>query len=229
MARTPLYQTATTEMLSRIAKGTWEVGRRLPNEFELAAEFGVSQGTMRRALIALEESGVLSRKPGRGTLVAAKAPVAKVSNALTPILLGSDEAPLPFVSFRGRQGTRIATSAETDSMTTERVSYLERTLKSGGVRAALEATAVPENLVPKLDEDAPVELAALLEHHGVTPASLSAEARAEVTDMGQSVALSCDRYTALLVVRMAAYDAGGQIIARQILRIATPGARLSHQ
>lgn len=229
MARTPLYQTATTEMLSRIANGTWEVGRRLPNEFELAAEFGVSQGTMRRALISLEEKGVLNRKPGRGTLVAANAPVASPARALTPCLLNADGAPLALMPFRGRTTTREATAAEADAMGTARVATLERTLKCDGARAAIEAVVVPEALIDALDEDAPVELAALLAHHDIVAARMSAEARAEVTDMGQSVALSVDRYTALLVVRMAAYDATGQVIARQILRIAAPGARLSHQ
>jgi GntR family transcriptional regulator len=229
MARTPLYQTAQTEMTARIAKGDWEVGRRLPNEFELAAEFGVSQGTMRRALIALEEQGLLSRKPGRGTLVAAQAPVVQTSQTSHPVLLGADGTPLTLSPFRGRHGTRIATPAEEDTMGTARVAYLERTLKSDGARAALEATAVPETLISALDEDAPAALATLLEHHGVTPARLTVDARAEVTDMGQSVALSVDRHTALLVLRSAAYDANGTVIARQILRIATPDARLSQQ
>jgi DNA-binding GntR family transcriptional regulator len=70
MARTPLYKAAETEMIRRIEAGEWEVGKRLPNEFVLAEEFKVSQGTMRRALMTLEGMGLLNRKPGRGTLVA---------------------------------------------------------------------------------------------------------------------------------------------------------------
>lgn len=71
MARTPLYKTAEAEILRRIRAGDWPPGLRLGNEFDLAAEFGVSQGTMRRALMAVEAMGYLDRKPGRGTLVAA--------------------------------------------------------------------------------------------------------------------------------------------------------------
>jgi DNA-binding transcriptional regulator YhcF (GntR family) len=76
MARTPLYKAAETEMIRRIESGEWEVGKRLPNEFVLAEEFKVSQGTMRRALMTLEGMGLLNRKPGRGTLVARPAPAA---------------------------------------------------------------------------------------------------------------------------------------------------------
>lgn len=57
-------------MVERIVAGIWSPGMRLPNEFELAAEFGVSQGTIRKALVSLEHRGLLSRSPGRGTTVA---------------------------------------------------------------------------------------------------------------------------------------------------------------
>jgi DNA-binding GntR family transcriptional regulator len=79
MARTPLYKAAETEMIRRIEAGEWEVGKRLPNEFVLADEFKVSQGTMRRALMTLEGMGLLNRKPGRGTLVARPGPAASGS------------------------------------------------------------------------------------------------------------------------------------------------------
>jgi GntR family transcriptional regulator len=232
MARTPLYKAAETQMIARIEKGEWEIGRRLPNEFELAAEFGVSQGTMRRALITLEGMGYLNRKPGRGTLVAANAPAAPSgqSGAQTaaPVLCGADGNPLALEPFRGRNDTRKATAQELATMRCERVSVLERTLKHRGARAAIEAVAVPETLIGELDENAPAELGALLRHHGLEPVRIQADARAEITDMSQSVALSVDRHTALLVVRLAAYDASGRLIARQILRVAVEDARLAY-
>jgi DNA-binding transcriptional MocR family regulator len=79
MARTPLYKAAETEMIRRIEAGEWEVGKRLPNEFVLAEEFKVSQGTMRRALMTLEGMGLLNRKPGRGTLVARPGPALRAA------------------------------------------------------------------------------------------------------------------------------------------------------
>lgn len=232
MARTPLYKTAETEMVSRITKGEWEIGRRLPNEFQLAEEFGVSQGTMRRALISLEGMGYLSRKPGRGTLVAANSPQAATGHTgatVSPVLLDADGAPIALDSFRARRETRHATSSEADAMGAARVAVLERTLKSGGDRAALETVVVPEALIAALDEDAPVELDALLAHHGLHTARLSATASAEMTDMTQSVALSVDRHTALLAVTIRAHDAKDQVIAIQVLRIALAGAQLDHR
>ncbi|UWQ96407.1 GntR family transcriptional regulator [Rhodobacteraceae bacterium M385] len=229
MARTPLYKAAETEMISRIAKGDWEVGRRLPNEFILAEEFGVSQGTMRRALISLEQSGYLSRKPGRGTLVATQAPTDTAAPSVTPVLLGVDGKALSLTPFRGRADTRAATPEEAKALGTDRVAVLERTLKHKGRRAALETTIVPVDLIAALDEDAPVPLDALLAHHDVMAARLTAEAGAEVTDMAKSVALSVDRHCALLVVHTDAFAANGTMIARQILQIALEDARLAHQ
>ncbi|WP_339972860.1 GntR family transcriptional regulator [Gymnodinialimonas mytili] len=227
----PLYKAAETEMIARIQRGDWEIGRRLPNEFQLAEEFGVSQGTMRRALISLEGMGLLNRKPGRGTLVAANSPEAASGSAQTllPVLTDKSGALLELATFRARQETRQATAAEAEHMNTARVSVLERTLKLNSARAAMDAIAVPEALIDSLDDDAPVELAEFLEHHGISAARLSAEASAEMTDMAQSVALSVDRHTALLVIRLAAYDTSGQVIARQILRVAAPEARLGHR
>ena len=45
-------------------------GEMLPNEFKLASEYQVSQGTVRKALMALEADRLIVRKQGRGTYVA---------------------------------------------------------------------------------------------------------------------------------------------------------------
>ena len=236
MARMPLYKTAETEMIARIDRGDWEVGLRLPNEFVLADEFGVSQGTMRRALITLEGLGYLSRKPGRGTLVAARAPVDRATAAQRPgpapetapqRLLDPDGAPLVLEPFRARAGTRGATAAEAALFGSGRLATLERTLKWRGARAALDEVAVPEHVLPALAEDAPPDLAGHLSHRGVSVARITTEARAEVTDMAQSVALTVDRHTGLLCVTSTAFDARGVVLARQVLRLALKGAKLS--
>ncbi len=45
------------------------VGGRLPSEPELAAQYGVSRGTVRQALAVLEREGVIIRRQGAGTYV----------------------------------------------------------------------------------------------------------------------------------------------------------------
>ncbi|AXG81968.1 GntR family transcriptional regulator [Streptomyces paludis] len=53
----------------RIAGGEWPAHYRLKSEPELAQEFGVSRGTVRRALATLIEEGLLRQVRGRGTYV----------------------------------------------------------------------------------------------------------------------------------------------------------------
>ncbi|OYV35553.1 MAG: GntR family transcriptional regulator [Acidocella sp. 20-61-6] len=70
MSFQPLYAQVKNLMTQRIGSGQWQPGEMIPNEFQLAAEFKVSQGTVRKALIALEADKLIVRRQGRGTYVA---------------------------------------------------------------------------------------------------------------------------------------------------------------
>ena len=223
MARMPLYKTAEAEMIRRIETGAWATGSRLPNEFILAAEFGISQGTMRRALITLEGMGLLDRKPGRGTLVAGPKPAAIPAPQGIGQLVDDAGAAIDLSVLRARASTRSATPIEADLFGAARLSTLERLLRRDGGRAALDDIAVPEALIPALDEDAAPDLATLLRDAGHTPAALSDHVSAAVTTMADSVALACDRYSALVVLTRTAHGADGQIIARQTLKLIAEG------
>ena len=56
-----------------IARGQPPAGHALPGENRLAEDFGVSRVTIRRALDALEEDGLVERRAGSGTVVRAGA------------------------------------------------------------------------------------------------------------------------------------------------------------
>ena len=65
----PLYAQVREALVRRIAEGEWPAGTALPSEFALAAELGVSQGTVRKALDAMAAENLVDRKQGRGTFV----------------------------------------------------------------------------------------------------------------------------------------------------------------
>ncbi|MBI4803749.1 MAG: GntR family transcriptional regulator [Desulfovibrio sp.] len=65
----PLYQQAKETLLSRIAAGDWPPGTFLPSETALAKEYGVSQGTIRKALNELTSEGRVQRFQGKGTAI----------------------------------------------------------------------------------------------------------------------------------------------------------------
>jgi GntR family transcriptional regulator len=226
MARVPLYKAAETEMIRRIRAGEWAVGLRLPNEFGLADEFGVSQGTMRRALITLESQGFLSRKPGRGTIVADPGSTAPHTDRTAGVpdfdRLRDAKGDVPvFEVFRARSSTRGTDTAELALFGSGRLAIMERTLKSGGARVALEEIAVPEALVAALPEDGAADFPTLLTDLGLPVASIEDRICAEGTSMGSSVALSVDRHTALLVLTRIARDSAGAVLARQVLQLVT--------
>lgn len=229
MTRTPLYQKAETEMLRRIKTGEWPTGQRLGNEFELADEFGVSQGTMRRALMSLEAQGYLSRKPGRGTIVATERPnrtgTAKPANdtpARNGVLIGPVGAEADFAVHRSRLSSTTAQDGDAALFGGGKVYVLERMWKRGTARASLEELAFPASVVTNPVENGPLELESYLAKQGVAVSHVEDQVTSRVTTMGESVALSCDRHTALLCLTRIAFDSAGAPVARQTLKIADP-------
>ena len=69
LTRSVLYLQIFDNLAERITAGEWQLGRPIPNEIDLAREFGVSGGTMRKALDKLEADRMIERRQGRGTFV----------------------------------------------------------------------------------------------------------------------------------------------------------------
>jgi len=78
MNREQLNSSVVREILALIATEAYADGRRLPPERDLCKRFGVSRGTLRKALANLAELGAVSVRHGSGTYVE------KVSQAALP-------------------------------------------------------------------------------------------------------------------------------------------------
>lgn len=66
----PLYRQIRQLLLQSLERGEWKPGDVIPSEFELAARFQVSQGTVRKAIDELAAEHILIRRQGKGTFVA---------------------------------------------------------------------------------------------------------------------------------------------------------------
>jgi GntR family transcriptional regulator len=66
----PLYQQIKQLLVTSLDEGEWKPGELIPSEFELAARFQVSQGTVRKAVDELAAANLLVRRQGKGTFVA---------------------------------------------------------------------------------------------------------------------------------------------------------------
>ena len=63
----PLHLQVKSAISKALTDGTWKPGDKLPTEGELSRTFGVSEGTVRQAVIALVKEGRLTRRSGKGT------------------------------------------------------------------------------------------------------------------------------------------------------------------
>ena len=75
---TPLYQQVAQQLEQAVSSGELRCGDKIMSEAEMSRHYGVSRVTVRRAVDRLVESGVLSRRQGKGTYVSFPAFMADV-------------------------------------------------------------------------------------------------------------------------------------------------------
>lgn len=64
-----LYVQLAERIEAKIINGEFIIGDRLPTEFEMAAQYGVSRTVVREAMKALKEKGWIETRVGRGTFI----------------------------------------------------------------------------------------------------------------------------------------------------------------
>lgn len=66
----PLYKSVQRALMERLSNGELKPGQLIPSERQLATEFAISIGTLRKAIDDLVEQRILIRQQGKGTYVA---------------------------------------------------------------------------------------------------------------------------------------------------------------
>ena len=166
----PLYLQVRNAIAQRIMAGEWKPRTTIPSESELAREFNVSVGTMRKALDVAEAERLLTRRQGRGTFVNDHA---------------SSEHAAHYSNIRNREGYHISgdvtvlsvfetTVNEREGMllrlrARERVHRIRRVWSIQGKPYMLEDVAMPAKLFPSFatHEDASVHIATLAQQVGI--------------------------------------------------------------
>ena len=150
----PLYQQIKEALLSRIVSGVWPPGTFIPSESALSQEYGVSVGTLRKAVDALASEHVVIRHQGKGTVVATH---------------DSDRSLFQFFHFTRHDGTRSlpvsrvlqrecrpATKAEAQALDIEEnavVVHIQRIRVLDDIPALLEDLVVDAARFPALDSE----------------------------------------------------------------------------
>lgn len=222
----PLYDQVKKAILKRIIAGEWGPGSFLPSETALASEYGVSQGTLRKALNALTREKRLVRYQGKGTAVA---------------VLDEDSALFPFFLLCDRHGKRVYPLSQ--------VYNLRRMSPSPAEQIALQLE--PESAIIRIDrirvlDNRPVInerviLPAarfpdfsfefdkvpntLYEHYqlhfGITVARATEQIEAVLPDAGDARRLGVERAVPLLQVARTAFDLQDRPVEFRISRINT--------
>jgi GntR family transcriptional regulator len=149
----PLYLQVRDALAARIAMGEWKPNTAIPNEGDLAREFGVSSGTMRKALDMMEGERLLTRRQGRGTFVNDQS---------------SDELAVRYSNIRTVDGERVtgevgvldvsqATANQVECARLrlrpdDRVWRIQRVRLHKGEPFMVETVVLPAALFPALDE-----------------------------------------------------------------------------
>jgi len=227
----PLYAQVKTLLLKRIASGAWKPGEMLPSEFELAAAYKVSQGTLRKALMALEADRLIVRRQGRGTYVARHSREETLFHFFR--MVDTDDTRL--------KPTSIVLSQRTVSAKAEQASYLSvepgtklhaiiRVREFGGVPSVFERIFVPATLMPGLS----LKINAIMEEEmyviyeetfGISVARASERITAVPAGPEEAQHLQLAPGAPLLQILRLARDIGGICVELRVSRCNTQLAR----
>lgn len=149
----PLYQQVKDLLVERLIGGYWRPGDLLPSEIQLAAELGVSQGTVRKALDEMTADNLLVRRQGRGTFVAEH----DQEHALFHFFKMTDRKGRPVVPESRVLRRSLGTARKEEALRLEidrdaPVTRISRVRTIGGKAAIFERLVLPCHLFPDLHE-----------------------------------------------------------------------------
>jgi GntR family transcriptional regulator len=221
----PLYQQIKTLLIKQIIDGRWTPGQRLPSEFQLGDEFGVSQGTVRKALDVMSREGLLVRYQGKGTYVAEHDPQQSLFRFFH-LISDDNKQELPESRILD-VGQGKATPAEQALFALEengRVFRIRRLRFLTGEPVIIETIIVPAWLVRDVAEAQALPNTVYRYYQrerGVTVARTDEKLRAVAATESDAESLGVEPATPLLEIDRNAIDMQGRIVERRISRCKT--------
>lgn len=147
----PLYKEVKNRLMRGLVAGEWTAGQPIPSEWQLAGRYGVSVGTVRRAVDELVAEQIVQRRQGSGTYVAAHTEDRQLYYFFH--IVGKDEGREPptheLLSFRSaRADAEIASRLKIDRG--DRVYRIQNVLKLSGRPVVLDEITLPAASFPDL-------------------------------------------------------------------------------
>ena len=210
----PLWFQAAQQLQAAIDRGDLRPGQRLDNEIELAARFGLSRPTLRKAIEQLVGQGQLVRKRGVGTQVVQRQVRRPVElSSLFDDLAGSGRRPSTQVLGCQEEPADETVAADLGVPVGEPVLAVERIREAGGEPLALLRNWLPAD-VAELSPAALTEhgLYDLLRRSGVHLRIANQRIGAAVADAAQARLLRTRKGAPLLTMERTSYDDTGRAV-----------------
>ncbi|MDE2145630.1 MAG: GntR family transcriptional regulator [Burkholderiales bacterium] len=209
---TPLYQEVKRQLLESLRRGEWKPAELVPSEKQLASRYGVSIGTVRKAVDEMVADKLLVRHQGRGTYV--------VSHS-------NQRQFFYFFRIAGADGTRQVPGVEllrfargkADGTQAARLGLapgaplicFTNKLSIAGRPAVIDEIAVPQALFPELTRQSLRDRPHTIYHFyqerfGISVVRVEEQLSAVAADAAQALSLGLAPGSPLLLVRRVAYS-----------------------
>jgi GntR family transcriptional regulator len=228
----PLYVQVEAILNDRIVSGEWNPGQAMPAEPELAAELGVSAGTLRRALSRLERRRLIERRQGRGTYVAQQTSAQALDQFFRVRNMGG--RPVEPESFITHVETGPTTAEEAHSLglapgeavhRIDRSRLLERETRLAE-RIVLPASLFPGLSLPLAPRRLGMEIYVYYRNaHGIIVVRAEENLSACAADAEEAAIIGCPPGTPLLLIERVTFDAAGRAVELRRSRLDTRGHR----
>lgn len=151
---TLIYQQVADWIVQQINSGIWPEHYQLPSEFDLADQFGVSRGTIRKAIADLIKKGILIAIHGRGTFVSAKTLEQPLAGQLVTFSEDLIQKGIPFETRVIEQKLLVAPQriASHLSITGDMVFYLKRVRSISGKPIVVLENYIAAPLCPGIEQ-----------------------------------------------------------------------------
>ena len=150
----PLYRQIKSLLLQRLESGEWRPGEAIPSESELATRFGVSQGTVRKAIDELAAENHLVRRQGKGTFVASHEDPRASFRFLRLVPLGGaieQAQSVPLECWRAKAGPEVARMLELNIG--DPITIVRRVLQFSGKSVVVDEIYLPGSIFGTLTLD----------------------------------------------------------------------------
>jgi GntR family transcriptional regulator len=212
----PLYAQVRDRLLERILGNEWQHGQLLPNEFELGRQFGVSIGTIRKAVEGLETAKIVVRKQGRGTFVSrdVHAPMVEPVSSFARMAEGSGPATISTLAISVRTGDVAELNALAVSGG-EQVIRIDRRRRFADGACVLDRICLPHRLFFDLDVADPLP-ANLYEFYGdffgIRVVKSTEDLSVEMADETVAKAMQLNQPTPVIKIARTAVGSSGDVV-----------------